>query len=397
MNQTEKLFETDVLLRQCTAAVLSCTQDGADWLVETDRTVFFPEGGGQLSDTGSIGPAAVSHVSEREGRVLHRCDHALEVGKSYPMSLCWEDRLDHMQQHTGEHILSHALWQLFGVNNIGFHMSGSRQVTIDLDGELTPEQIAQAQDYANRQIWENHPVTTRLLDSKALDKLPMRKKTDKFTGLLRVVTVEGGDCCTCCGTHLPYTGMVGAIHILRQERYKGGVRLSFLCGRWALEDATAKNKLALELGAAFSAKAEELPQRVAKLKSDLTESSARLRRRTAQLWEVTARELLAAAPDGYICTCLEDCTAADAKALLQQLTASPRATAVVLCHEGDRVNYLVGCGAESRADCGFLCQLANGLFNGKGGGKGSFAQGSGSYTKDWRERAEQLLTAMKRG
>ncbi|MEG0943709.1 MAG: alanyl-tRNA editing protein [Angelakisella sp.] len=395
---TKKLYEDNAMLTTCTATVLDCIPAVEGFELVLDQTVFFPEGGGQLSDRGMLGSVPVSHVREREGVVYHLCSGELAVGSTVEAAIDWQVRLDHMQQHTGEHILSHTLWKLFGAANIGFHMSSGEQVTIDMDMELTREQLAEAEDYANRQIWENHPVTCYIVDEDAAAKLELRKKTDKVQGDLRIVEIEDGDTCTCCGTHLPYTGMVGAIHIIKQERYKGGVRILFLCGRWALADFRRKNSLILEAGAILSAKPEAVPDGIRKLREDSSLMGARLRTKTAALWDCRVQELTAAAGDsGCICTTVEDCTPAEAKLLLQKLTENPKMTAVVVYACDDRVNYLIGKGEKGKGDCGFLCQIANGLFNGKGGGKGSFAQGGGSLTKDWKDRAQQLLAAMQRG
>lgn len=398
MSQTIRLYETDSMLTECTATVTECVETQNGFEVELDQTVFFPEGGGQLSDCGTLGGAVVSHVREQEGRIWHLCDQPLTAGSTVEAKLDRQARLDHMQQHTGEHILSHALWQLFGASNIGFHMSAGEQVTIDMDMELTREQLTQAENYANRQIWENHPVRCYIAHEAAVDKLPLRKKTDKVQGDLRIVEIEDGDCCTCCGTHLPYTGMVGAVHIIKQERHKGGVRILFLCGRWALEDVRTKNALILEAAGLLSTKPEAVPEGIKKLREDSSLMGARLRTKTAALWEFRVAELTAqAGTSGCVCATQQDCTPAEAKLLLQKLCENPALTAAVIYATGDRVNYLIGKGERGRGDCGFFCQIANGLYNGKGGGKGNFAQGGGAFTADWQERAEQLLVAMRRG
>ena len=138
---TEKLYEQDSMLKSCLATVLSCAEDKRGYVVVLDRTVFFPEGGGQMT-----------YAAQRGSEVVHYCERPLPVGAQVEAVLDWQARLDHMQQHAGEHILSHAVWKLFGANNIGFHM-GERLVTIDLDKELTAAELAQAEDYANSQLF----------------------------------------------------------------------------------------------------------------------------------------------------------------------------------------------------------------------------------------------------
>lgn len=398
MSQTIRLYETDSMLTECTATVLECAEVQDGFEVELDQTVFFPEGGGQLSDRGTLGTAVVSYVREREGRARHLCDKPLTVGDTVEAKLDRQARLDHMQQHTGEHILSHALWHLFGASNVGFHMSGASQVTIDMDMELTREQLTRGEDYANRQIWENHPIRCYTADEASVDKLSLRKKTDKVKGDLRIVEIDGGDCCTCCGTHLPYTGMVGAVHIIKQEHNKGGVRILFLCGRWALDDFRTKNTLLLEAAAMLSSKPEAVPEGIKKLREDSSAMGARLRVKTAALWELRVADLTAqAGASGCVCATEQDCTPAEAKLLLQKLCENPAITAAIVYASGDKVNYLIGKGERGKGDCGFFCQIANGLYNGKGGGKMGFAQGGGALTSDWQERADQLLVAMQRG
>lgn len=151
---TIKLFENNSLLKQCIAKVMACTPKDGKYLVELEQTVFFPEGGGQLSDRGKLADAVVSHVSEKDGHIYHECDKPLEVGAEVEAVLDWPVRLDRMQQHLGEHLLSYACWKLFKANNIGFHMNED-DVFIDLDKELTDEELLQAELYTNEIIWEN--------------------------------------------------------------------------------------------------------------------------------------------------------------------------------------------------------------------------------------------------
>ena len=154
------------------------------------------------------------------------CDKSLAVGSTVKAVVDGVVRLDHMQQHCGEHILSYAAWKLFGANNIGFHMSEGL-VTIDLDKELTPDELAQTEDFANREIWLDKPISVSYVPHTALDNYTMRKKNTRLTGTLRLVSVEDGDICTCCGTHPNRTGAVGSIRIISAEKHKQGQRISF--------------------------------------------------------------------------------------------------------------------------------------------------------------------------
>ena len=374
---TEKLFENDAYLWECEAVVTACELCKNGFAVELDKTVFFPEGGGQLSDRGKLGKAAVTHVAEEGGRILHFCDKPLAVGSTVKAAVDGVVRLDHMQQHVdgvvrldhmqqhcGEHILSYAAWKLFGANNIGFHMSEGL-VTIDLDKELTPDELAQTEDFANREIWLDKSISVSYVPHTALDNYTMRKKNTRLTGTLRLVSVEGGDICTCCGTHPNRTGAVGSIRIISAEKHKQGQRISFLCGRWALEDARRKNAALRKTGQMLSVKTEQVP--------DLS----------------TARVL----PDGsrFVVVTPEDTGAAEAKLLLQKVTAMENLLVGIVYEAGGRVNYMFGHSDGVNADCREYCKKANEIFNGRGGGKPDFAQGSGSSTEDWQQKAHTLL------
>lgn len=392
---TEKLYENDAYLLECEAKVVSCEPAQGGYAVELDRTVLFPEGGGQLSDRGKIGEAVVTHVAEEQGRITHYCDKPLAVGAVVKVTADAAVRLDHMQQHTGEHILSYAAWKLFGANNIGFHMSEG-MVTIDLDKELTAEELAQAEDFANREIWADKPVTISYVPHTELDKFTMRKKNTKLTGTLRLVCIEGGDICTCCGTHPHRTGAVGLIHILHAEKHKQGQRVSFLCGRWALEDVRRKNAVVRKTGQMLSVKPEQVTDAVARLQSEITALNAKVKEKTMALYDAQLPQFLSTAralAEGsrLVIVTPEDCDAASAKLLLQKVTALDNLLVGIVYEAGGRVNYLFGHSAGVNADCREYCQKANEIFNGRGGGKPDFAQGSGSNADDWQQRAHTLL------
>lgn len=392
---TERLFENDAYLWVCDAVVTACEPAKKGYAVELDRTVFFPEGGGQLSDRGKLGGAAVTHVAEEAGRIVHYCDKPLEVGSTVKAEVDGVVRLDHMQQHCGEHILSYVAWKLFGANNIGFHMSEGL-VTIDLDKELSADELAQVEDFANREIWLDKPISVSYVPHTDLDKYTMRKKNTKLTGTLRLVSVQDGDICTCCGTHPNRTGTVGIIHITSAEKHKQGQRISFLCGRWALEDVRRKNAVVRKTGQMLSVKIEQVPDAVARLQNEITALNARVKEKTMALYDAQLPQFLSTArvlADGsrLVIITLEECNAADAKLLLQKVTAMENLLVGIVYEAGGRVNYLFGHSANVNADCREYCQKANAIFNGRGGGKPDFAQGSGADITDWQQKAHTLL------
>lgn len=393
MQTTEKLYENDSLLKECRAKVLACNVKDKGYEILLDRTVIFPEGGGQPSDKGWINDVSVTQAAEKDGQVFHYCQEALEVGSEVLVKLDWDERLDHMQQHCGEHILSYAFWKLFAANNIGFHMN-ERSVFIDLDKEVSPEEVMQAEDFVNAEIWENRPITVSFSKSEDLTAREMRKKNENIKGILRIVSVENGDSCTCCGTHPPATGMVGALKVVGLDRHRGGMRIEFVCGRRALLDARLKHDAIAETNALLSVKPEEVPAAVRKLREELADISARFKNRTVELYESRKEKIMAAAlvdSEGRSFVWIEEkeCTAKEAKLFAQVLTAEKQVTAGIFYRVAERLNYVFMSSADG-LDCKLLCQKVNQLLDGKGGGNASFAQGSASYSEEWPIKSKEI-------
>ena len=229
---TEKLYEVDSYVQNFTAQVVSCTPVPGGFAVVLDRTAFFPEGGGQPCDTGRLGGARVLAVHTDGETITHTTDAPLTAGETVDGCLDWPARLDAMQQHTGEHILSGALHRLFGAENVGFHI-GSPYVRMDTSIPLTQEQLAQAEAEANAAVRADTPVHCWVPDPETLARTDYRSKKE-LTGDVRLVEA-GGDCCACCGTHLTRTGEVGLIKIISFAHYKSGMRLAVACGQRAYD------------------------------------------------------------------------------------------------------------------------------------------------------------------
>ena len=236
---TQKLYETDAYVQEFTAAVLSCTPQGEHFAVVLDRTSFFPEGGGQPCDLGTLGCANVLDVRTDGETVTHLTDAPLPVGQTVTGCLDWARRLDAMQQHTGEHILSGTLHRLFGAENVGFHI-GTPYVRMDTSIPLTAAQLAEAEAQANAAVRADTPVRCYVPDAAALAATEYRSKKE-IDGAVRLVEA-GGDCCACCGTHLARTGEVGLIKIISAQHYKAGMRLAVACGQRAYDAVAVAEK-----------------------------------------------------------------------------------------------------------------------------------------------------------
>ena len=398
---TVKLFENNSLLKECMATVTACTEKEGQYLVELDQTVFFPEGGGQLSDKGKINEAVVSHVSEKDGHIYHECDKPLEAGAEVKAVLDWRVRLDRMQQHLGEHLLSYACWKLFKANNIGFHMNED-DVFIDLDKELTEEELLKAELYTNEIIWENRPVHISYMDSTEAVKLKdkMRKFNSKLTGTLRIVSVEDADICTCCGTHPPFTGMLGSVKVIRHEKHKGGCRVEFVCGGRALADADKKNSTLLAVAQGLSVKPEQVPDALAKLKADLLAQLDDVKSKLLKIEEAQLQELYDNAPTNaagtkILAVPLDGHDAKDIKVFLPKATALEHTICLLVAAKPERISYAAALGAATEGDCRVLIKLLNEAFGGRGGGKSDCAQGGADYCVDWQEKLVGVVEKLK--
>ena len=394
---TEKLYNDNVMLKNCKATVLACEEKDGKFFIELDQTVIFPEGGGQLSDRGKLNDVNVLHASEKEGRVWHECDAPLEVGAEVEVTLDWAVRLDRMQQHCGEHILSFVCWNLFETQNIGFHMNEDL-VTVDLDKALSEEELLEVERVTNAIIWENRPITVLNLESEEAAKLPMRKFNANLKGILRIVAVEGADVCTCCGTHPPFTGMVGCVKIVRAERRKQGQRLEILCGARAMADYAKKNRILHNLATDFSSKVEEVPERYAKLKEEMSSLLESLKEKTAKLLDIELQEVLAAADtraDGAKLLHLVLDDAKNGKNLMPKLGALENVVSVVLAVQPERISYFVALGKNTAGDCRAYIKLLNDTFGGRGGGKPDGAQGGADFCPNWQEKLDEVLAQLK--
>ena len=251
---TEKLYDADAYCKAFTATVISC-EEAEDrkglYAVVLNKTAFFPEGGGQYADTGTLqefkkdcetplaGAVSVRDVQVSEdGIITHYCDGAVTPWAQVTGLLDWEQRFERMQNHTGEHLVSGTVHRLFGFDNIGFHL-GDRDVTCDFNGELSDEQLREVEKVVNRAVWENVEVFAEYPDPATLPDLDYRSKLE-LTEDVRLVTIPGYDVCACCAPHVARTGEIGLIKIVNSEKAHGGTRVHMICGPWALADYDIK-------------------------------------------------------------------------------------------------------------------------------------------------------------
>ncbi|MCR5671995.1 MAG: alanyl-tRNA editing protein [Butyrivibrio sp.] len=287
MVKTRELYYEDAYIKSFQAKVVSCSEGKkGGFEIILDETCFFPEEGGQTSDVGILKTAdgravKVSHVSIREGIVIHETDEAAKEGDTVYGEIDWDHRFSNMQQHTGEHIFSGIVSSRFGFDNVGFHLSDS-EVTMDYSGVLSPEDIHDIEMAVNRAIWENIPVKCEFPDADTLKDMPYRSKKE-LTGDVRIVTIPGYDMCACCAPHVARTGEIGILKVVGLQNYKGGVRVNILCGKRALEAICAEHDVVGSLMGMLTTSADRLVTSVQKqadenksLKLKLSETEDRL-------------------------------------------------------------------------------------------------------------------------
>ena len=256
--EVRKLYYEDSHRKEFTATVTGCVEVKNGWEVTLDATAFYPEGGGQPWDTGTLNDANVLAVKEQGEDIIHLCDKPLVVGSSVTGQIDWDRRLDHMQQHSGEHMVSGVIHKRYGYHNVGFHM-GADVVTIDFDGIVPQEDLQEIENTVNAGIWADFPVKCWYPAEEELPSVPYRRKRD-LPWPVRIVEFPDFDICACCGTQVKRTGEIGFVKLLSCVKFHEGVRIEMVCGKRALKllsDSYEQNK---QVSQAFSAKIGETGQ-----------------------------------------------------------------------------------------------------------------------------------------
>ena len=271
---TEKLFYEDSHMVTFLATVVSCEQSGEVYEVVLDRTAFFPEGGGQYADTGRLDDAKVTDVQEKAGIIYHKTNQSLEIGKTVQGTIDWEERFSKMQQHSGEHIVSGIVHAVYGYDNVGFHM-GKDAITMDFNGSISKEELKVIERKANEAVVKNLDIKVLYPAKEELEAIAYRSKIE-IEGQVRIVEIPGYDVCACCAPHVKKTGEIGLIKLLNVQNYKGGVRISMLCGFRALQDYEQKAESVKNISVLLSAPEEEVFSEVTRLKQEISSGKAKV-------------------------------------------------------------------------------------------------------------------------
>jgi alanyl-tRNA synthetase len=395
---TERLYYSDSHLIEFEARVVDLTDRVSGWTaVVLDRTAFYPTGGGQPSDTGTLnGARVVECIDDGDNGVLHVVQGATPArGATVQGRVDWSRRLDHMQQHTGQHILSQAFVTLFNAPTRSFRvLDASCQIDIELNNPTT-EIIERAVELANNVIWEDRAITISNVTPNRAAELPLRKEPAR-EGELRLIEIEGFDVTPCGGTHAYRTGEVGMIAVRSWERAKGLTRIEFVAGVRALADYRKANKSAREVAALFSTGRDDAPQYAAQM----VEEQKELNRRVRLLEEIAAgaeaEKILATASNGVVTQILDGRDAESLKKLAHALTAHPRVIALLASRDKDTARLVFARSADASGDMNALMREACSMLDGRGGGKPDLAQGGGKNVDKISDALTHALTLLNR-
>ena len=367
---TEKLYYENSHMKEFSAIVLECEPCGEYWNIILDRTAFFPEGGGQYADTGMLSGAAVLDVHEKNDVIRHRTDRPIEVGTKVFGTINWDERFMKMQQHTGEHIVSGLVHERFGYNNVGFHL-GSEDCIMDFNGEITRKELREIEKLANEAVVKNLEVQVTYPTKEELRSLDYRSKIE-IEGQVRIVAIPGYDTCACCAPHVTRTGEIGQIKLTNVQHYKGGVRVTMLCGFRALADYNKKAESVREISTQLCAKENEVAEAVEHLKSEMAQ--LKIKNTVLQQEILKYKAEYAEIKDGIACLFEKNLDGESPRFLMNQVLEKE----CVLCavfygNEQEGYRYVIGSKSLNLRE--FVKEL-NAAFLGRGGGKPEMVQGS---------------------
>ena len=372
--ETRKLYYEDCHLSQFTARVLSCEKTDKGYAVILDATCFYPEGGGQAADTGSLNGVRVLHTCEAEDAVVHLCDGPLEAGTEVEGVIDYGARFLRMQQHTGEHIVSGIIHRRYGFHNVGFHM-GVTSITIDFDGVVPAGDLPAIEAEANGAIWQNLPVRCWVPSPEELPTVFYRTKK-ALPWPVRIVQVPGFDSCACCGVHVGFTGDVGLVKLLSAVPFKGGTRIEMACGKQAMDILNTVFDQNRQVSQAFSAKITETGEAARRMNEVLSQQKYRITGLERQIFRSLAQGY---AGKGDVLHFGEDLDSTAVRELADAIAESCGGTASVF--SGSDESGYAFCLVTRTGDLRILGKEMTKALNGRGGGKPICQQGRVQATR----------------
>ncbi len=364
---TIKLYENDSYIKEFSATVFSCQEKDGAYYVVLDKTAFFPEGGGQDADKGKIGDADVLDVQIKNEVIYHKVAKSFDENETVACSVDWETRFSRMQNHTGEHIVSGVIHSLFGYNNVGFHMNDAL-VTFDVDGPLTEDDIKTIELKANQAIYDNKSVKAIYPTADELDDYDYRSKLDITEGV-RLIEIEDYDLCACCAPHVAKTGEIGIIKIIGFIPYKKGTRIEMICGLLALNDYSnlhSTNKSVMNM---LSAKRFEIAESVERIQNELTSARAENKKLLSELATLKMEKHI---NGNTVCVFIDGVSYDELRNCSNSLVEEFEYCYLFSNTDADNYIYVVSSKENNVRE---LVQTLNKTFNGKGGGRDTYAQG----------------------
>ena len=371
---TIKLYENDSYIKNFTAIVIACEEKDGAFLVVLDKTAFFPEGGGQDADKGVIGGIEVLDVQIKDDIIYHKLEKSLEIGSTVDCNIDWDTRFSRMQNHTGEHIVSGVIHRTFGYNNVGFHMNDTL-VTFDVDGPLNDEQIREVEIKANQAIYGNKSIKAIYPTAEELPDYDYRSKLDITEGV-RLIEIEDTDLCACCAPHVARTGEVGIIKIVSYIPYKKGTRIEMLCGALALNDYINVHNANKQIMNMLSAKRFETPVAVERIRTELSSVRAENKKLSGELAMLKMEKHI---KDNKVCVFIDGASYDELRNCSNVLIEEHEYCYLFSNTDENNYIYVVSSKENSVRD---LVQNLNKTFNGKGGGRDTYAQGKIVATKE---------------
>lgn len=385
MEEMNELFYRQPYTREFDAQVVSCTAVEDAYEIVLSDTAFYPEGGGQPADTGTLGEIDVYDVRRKDGVIVHLTHQPLKEGAMVHGVLDWQRRFDHMQSHSGEHLVSGLIHRKYGYDNVGFHMG--EMIQIDLDGPLTMAQAREIENAANEVIWKNEPIEVSYPDKDALAQMTYRSKKD-LSGRVRIVTIPDGDVCACCGTHTAMTGEIGLIRILTCEKHKNGVRIQMLAGRKALLYDQAVFDQDHIISGMLSAKMLETSEAVKGLQKQILDQKYQIGALTKEILHHQVEQFK---NDLAVAVAFEE--GIDREAMIEMANTlvdqKNARVAGIFSRNGDKYGYVILSHTVNLKDCS---RLLNESLHGQGGGTSDILQGNfASCEEDIQSVMEQLF------
>lgn len=357
----KKLYYEDSFQEQFIATVLDCRKVDNLYAIQLDQSAFFPGGGGQPEDYGTLEGQVVYRLVEDGGEVYHMVKDPFEIGQKIRGCINFDRRLDFMQQHSGEHILSGIIEKLHGYSNVGFHLS-EETVTADFDGILTEEQIREIEHLANEAIRQDQLVVCKSYTKEQLEHKNFRSKK-VFEEDIRLVSIGESDCCACCGVHVKRSSQIGLIKILSAQKHRGGMRLVLKCGQRALEDYNDKLKQNKEISRLLSVPIDEVISGVRALWEEKQELKQKLYGLEEKYFDALSQHVSDTEP---VCRVEEGLSPDAMRRLISKVCLKTTWPCLILVPDQEGFKYGLG---QRDHNISLLCQALNEAFEGRGGGK----------------------------